>query len=96
MNCPELVEKFKDSIAHKVIGSKIMDGEVWYMMKFKDNLRAENITWTKGRNCFSKLLLDFYESRLEWINLHTLADPVSLGGNEFEGEPVEISCKATW
>lgn len=93
LNCPEIVEKFKSTIAHKIIGVKIVEGEVWYLLKYKDNIQAENITWIMGRNHFAKFLVNFYESRLEWINVHELVDPVSLGGNHLEAEPVEITCK---
>lgn len=96
MNCPEKVQTFKDKAAHKILGVKIVDGNIMYLLKYKRTMPAELITWIKGRNCFDGLLLNFYESRLDWVNGHEMIHemiPLRENGETDAIEPIKITCK---
>lgn len=90
-NCPDKMKEFKQQYARRIFGVKKDDDDgLRYLLEYHKFDEPEVLTDEEAKNRFSDLVMDFYESRLEWINREKL--PVNTDGQQFGEEQINIKC----
>lgn len=89
--CSERMKEFKQQYVRQILGVKVDDdGGLRYLLDYHIFNEPDVLTDDEAKNRFSDLVMDFYESRLEWINGEKL--PVDTTGQRFAEEHIKIKC----